>query len=85
MKFGRDGNLYCTVYGQQDVTVLASDGSVLRRIRTIGKKPTNIAFGADGEKRIYLTEVEFGQIESYAVDPPGLELYYKPVAKEKRS
>ncbi len=75
MKFGRDGNLYCTVYGQQDVTVLGPDGSVLRRIHTQGKKPTNIAFGPDGEPRIYITEVEFGQIEVFEVETSGFEFY----------
>lgn len=76
MAFGADGRLYCTVFGQGDVTVLDSDGSVVRRIRTQGRNPTNVAFGPDGEKRIYVTEHELGQIEVFDVDTPGLPLYY---------
>ncbi len=75
MKFGLDGNLFCTVYGQQDVTVLGASGNVLKRIQTHGKKPTNLAFGIGGEKKIYVTEVEFGQLEVHAVETAGFDLF----------
>lgn len=75
MKFGRDGNLYCTVYGQGDVTVLDRHGDVLRRLPTQGKFPTNLAFGRPPEKRIYVTEVEHHCIEVHAVDTEGLPLF----------
>jgi gluconolactonase len=75
MKFGQDGNLYCTVYGQQDVTVLGPDGRVVRRIRTHGKKPTNITFGTGGEQKIYVTELELGQLEVHEVDTAGFTLF----------
>jgi gluconolactonase len=76
MKFGQDGRLYCTVYGQQDVTVLEPNGSISRRIRTHGKKPTNIAFGTGDSKYIYVTEVEYGQLEMHEVETTGFNLYY---------
>jgi gluconolactonase len=75
MKFGRDKNLYCTVYGQGDVTVLDTDGNVIKRIPTLGKFPTNLAFGLPGDKKIYVTEVENGQIEIHSTDTDGLPLY----------
>ena len=75
MKFGLDGHLYVTVYGQQDVTVLGPTGSVVRRMRTLGKNPTNVAFGLPPENKIYVTEVELGQIEVHDVDTAGLPLY----------
>tara|TARA_B100000700_G_C14672075_1_gene681304 strand:- start:214 stop:318 length:105 start_codon:yes stop_codon:yes gene_type:complete len=34
-----------------------------------------VAFGAKGEKRIYVTEQEIGQIEAYDVDADGQELF----------
>ncbi len=76
MAFGEDGRLYCTVYGQSDVTVLNGDGSVYKRIPTEGSNPTNVAFGPDGEKRIYVTEHELGQIEVFDVETAGLPLNY---------
>ena len=75
MAFGQDGKLYVAVYGQGDVTVLGADGRVADRIRTAGRLPTNVAFGAPGEKKIYVTEVELGQVEVFDVDTDGLPLY----------
>jgi gluconolactonase len=75
MKFGSDGNLYVTVYAQGDVTVLGRDGRVVRRIKTAGKKPTNVAFGPAGQKTVYVTEVELGSLEAIQVDTDGLPLY----------
>lgn len=62
MKFGTDGNLYVAVFGQKNVTVLSPDGEVVRRLPVGGAWPTNLVFGADGEKRIYVTEAETGTV-----------------------
>lgn len=75
MAFGADGSLYVTVFGQGDVTVLGRDGSLVERMRTSGRKPTNVAFGPSGEKRIYVTEIEFGRMEAFEVPTGGLALY----------
>lgn len=75
MKFGADGNLYVTVYGQGDVTVLDRKGEVVKRIKTSGSKPTNLAFGPPGEKKIYVTEVEKGILEVLEIDTTGMPLY----------
>lgn len=75
MAFGEDGNLYVTVYGQGDVTVLSPDGAVSDRIETAGSLPTNVAFGPPGGRRIYVTEVEFGAVEVFEVATDGLRLY----------
>jgi len=76
MKFGSDGNLYVTVYAQGDVTVLGRDGQVVKRIKTAGKRPTNVAFGAPGQRTIYITEVEIGSLEAIQVETDGLPLFY---------
>jgi gluconolactonase len=75
MAFGKDGRLFVTVYGQGDVTGLGQDGQVVFRIRTAGRLPTNVAFGAPGEKRIYVTEDQFGRLEMFDVDTDGLPLF----------
>lgn len=76
MAFGDDGRLYCAVFGEGNVAVVGLDGSIERRIRTEGANPTNVAFGPEGERRLYVTEHQLGQIEAYDVDTPGLPLYY---------
>ena len=75
MKFGADGRLFVTVYGQRDVTVLGRDGAVLDRLATAGHKPTNLVFGPRGQQRIYVTEVEHGTLEALDAGTDGLPLY----------
>ena len=71
MAFGADGRLYVAVLGQGDVTIVESSGAVAGRLPTRGSQPTNVAFGAPGERRLYVTEIEFGQIEMLQVDTEG--------------
>jgi len=75
MAFDAEGKLYVAVFGQQEVVVLGRDGSTVKRIKTQGRMPTNIAFGLPGQKKIYVTECEFGQLEVFDVDADGLELW----------
>ncbi|MCH7734936.1 MAG: SMP-30/gluconolactonase/LRE family protein [Chloroflexi bacterium] len=76
MAFGEDGNLYCTVVGQGDVTVLGRGGEVADRIQLAGPAPTNVAFGPDGEKKIYVTEQGVGHFEVHEAPTAGAPLYY---------
>jgi len=75
MKFGADGNIYVAVFGQGDVTVLSTDGAVVRRIKTTGSMPTNLAFGPAGSHSITVTEDELGQLERLDVGVDGLPLH----------
>jgi gluconolactonase len=75
MAFGSDGQLYVAVFNQKDVTVLGRDGAVARRIPTQGKMVTNCAFGLPGQKKLYVTEFEFGQLEVFDVETDGLPLF----------
>jgi gluconolactonase len=76
MKFGADGNLYVAVYGQRTVSVLGHDGAVVTRIPTEGSCPSNLAFGPADERKIYVTEDEFGTLEAIDVETDGLPLCY---------
>lgn len=75
MKFAADGNLYCTVFGQGEVCVIAPDGGIVERLPTSGARPTNLAFGPAGSGVIYVTEVELGQMEVIDVGVDGLALF----------
>ena len=74
MKFGADGRLYCTVYGQGNVTVLDASGKVAERLALQGRCPTNCAFALD-EKKLLVTEVSIGQVERLDVPCSGLALH----------
>ena len=75
MKFGTDGRLYCTVYNQQNVTVLDQSGAVAERLMLDGTCPTNLAF-ARNQNRILVTEVSKGQVEWLDVPCLGQPLHY---------
>ena len=75
MKFGLDRRLYCTVYGQKNVTVLDASGRVVDRLSLDGPNPTNCAFALDGTI-LLVTEVGKGQIEAVPVPCGGLPLHY---------
>lgn len=74
MKFGTDGRLYCTVYGESNVTVLNADGSVAERLMLQGDSPTNCAFALEGNK-LLVTEVSVGRVEVLDVPCGGLPLH----------
>ncbi len=80
MGFSDDGRLWCSVYGEGVVAVISPDGEVINRIATMGNAPTNVAFGPDGEARLYVTEHEHGQIEVFDVDAKGWPLLDGTVA-----
>jgi gluconolactonase len=75
MAFSADGRLWVAVLGQGDITVLATDGSVERRIKLPGDWPTNVAFGPPGDRRIYIVEDERGSLETRYVGVDGLPLH----------
>ena len=75
MKFAADGTLYAAVFGQGDVTVLGRNGGVVKRIKTQGMHPTNLAFALPGAQQIYVTEVESGSVQIFDVGTDGLPLH----------
>jgi len=75
MAFSKDGRLYVAVFGRGRVTVMGPDGAIVEHIPTLGQRPTNVAFGLPGDKRIYVTENEFGALELFDVGVDGLPLF----------
>lgn len=75
IKFGTDGRLYCTIYGQGVVAVVGRDGRLAETIPISGARPTNLAFRRHGNKAI-VTEVARGIIEEIAMPCGGLPLFY---------
>ena len=74
MKFGLDGRLYCTVYGQKNITVLDMAGAVAERLPLDGPNPTNCAFALTGTT-LLVTEVSKGQIEAIPTPCAGIPLH----------
>jgi len=73
MRCDADGNLYITRHGKGTVAKLSPTGKLIREISTIGKLPSNIAFGGKDGKTAYITLQDKGNMESFRVDKPGRE------------
>lgn len=69
-----NGNLYCAVVGQSNVTVVDSQGAIVERIPVGGEQPTNVAFGPTGSGDIYVTVKDAGTLERHHVGVDGLPL-----------
>lgn len=80
MAFGEDGRLYCTVYGQRNITVLDGDGRLAERLTLQGSDPTNIAFSLQA-REILVTEVSVGAVERLAAPCRGLPLHYPKLGR----
>lgn len=74
MAFGKDGRLYCTVYGQGAIVILGTDGQIAGSIPLNGMRPTNIAFVGDTNTAL-ITEVEHSCLELVEMPTSGLALH----------
>jgi gluconolactonase len=83
MAFGDDGRLYCTVYGQRNVTALNRDGSLAERLELQGDNPTNCAFALSG-RVLRVTEVACGRVEQIATPCGGAPLHYPKLGLSAR-
>lgn len=73
MRSDVQGNLYIARYGAGEVAVVSPQGTLLRRIKLKGHKPTNVAFGGADGKTVYVTLQDRGAIETFSANQPGRE------------
>jgi len=80
MAFGTDSRLYCTVYGQGNVTVLDRNGLVAERLALRGSDPTNVAFSLT-RPELLVTEVSVGAVERLTAPCFGLALHHPKLGR----
>ena len=77
MRADIEGNLYITRHGKGTVVKVSPSGEVLEEITLSGKTPSNIAFGGEEGKTVFITLQDNGNIESFEVENPGREFEMK--------
>ncbi len=60
LQFDKYGNLIVAHFGGSAIYVISSEGKIIKKIETPGKKPSNIEFGGKNLNILYLTEDETG-------------------------
>jgi len=73
MRCDSKGNLYIARYGKGVVAIVSPEGKLIREVKLIGEKPTNIAFGGPDGKTVYVTMQDKGNVEYFRTDTAGEE------------
>lgn len=68
MRTDLQGNLYIARYGKGVIAVVSPQGKLLREIKLKGKFPTNVAFGGNNGKQVFVTMQKRGAIESFLIE-----------------
>lgn len=71
MRCDVEGNIYLARFGKGTVVKVSPDGQILREIKLIGQKPTNVAFGGKDGRTVYVTLMDQGNLESFRVESAG--------------
>lgn len=73
-----NGNLYVAHYGAGCVRVYTPAGTELAQIPVPGRDPTNVCFGGDGLKTLYVTLDDTDELVAVEVDAAGRVLAFCP-------
>ncbi len=71
MRCDVDGNLYVARYGKGTIVKISPTGEILKEITLKGKKATNVAFGGQYGKTVFVTMQDRGYIEYFKVEAAG--------------
>ena len=79
-----EGNLLVARILKGTIAVLTPRGKLKREIKLSAAEPTNLAFGGNDGKTVYVTQRKGGFIESFRTDRPGREYCFRPCAAESK-
>ena len=74
MRCDEEGNLFVARPEAQEIVVFNCSGDLIHSVKTIGKNPTNLAFGGVDGRTIYVTVKDTKNIEQFNVKYPGRAL-----------
>jgi gluconolactonase len=71
MKCDRNGNLYITRYGKGTIAVVSPDGILIREVFLKGKNCSNLVFGGNDGRTVFVTLQDRKGMEHFHNDIPG--------------
>jgi sugar lactone lactonase YvrE len=78
-----DGNLLVARIRKGTIAVLSPQGKLKREIALNAKEPTNLAFGGNDGRTVFVTQRQGGFVESFRTDYPGREACFHGCAGRK--
>jgi sugar lactone lactonase YvrE len=78
-----EGSLFVARILKGTIAVLTPQGKLKREIRLNAREPTNLAFGGDDGKTIFVTQRQGGFVESFRTDRRGRETCFRACAATK--
>lgn len=73
MRADAAGNLYIARHGAGTVAIVSPAGTLLREVRLKGREPSNLAFGGEDGRDVFVTMQDRGAIETFRSEHPGRE------------
>lgn len=73
--FDVNGNLYAAHFGGGQIYIISPDGNIKDSIKTPGKKPSNLEFGGEDFKTLFITEDETNSVYKIQTEFSGLKLF----------
>lgn len=67
------GNIYIARFGKGVVAKISPQGKILQEIALAGKRCTNVAFGGNDGRTVFVTLMDKGNIEKFRAADPGRE------------
>ncbi|MFD3268741.1 SMP-30/gluconolactonase/LRE family protein [Paenibacillus dendritiformis] len=71
MRCDVEGYLYVTRFGKGTVAILSPAGELVEEVQLLGKECTNLTFGGEDGRTVYVTMKDRGNVERFAADRPG--------------
>ncbi|MBN7823892.1 SMP-30/gluconolactonase/LRE family protein [Bowmanella dokdonensis] len=71
MRCDSQGNLYVARYGAGQIAVISPQGEWVKTLTLKGQHPTNLAFGGEQGRTLYVTMQQRGAIEALEAEYPG--------------
>ncbi len=78
LAFDMEENLYVAHFGGGIIYILAPNGKIKEKIIAPGKKPSNLEFGGEDMRTLFLTEDETNCVYATKVEIPGMKLFSSP-------
>ena len=71
MRCDTEGYLYVSRFGKGTVAIFSPEGELVEEVRLHGSNCTNVTFGGEDGRTVYVTMMDQGNVETFRAERPG--------------